>query len=61
MGLLFVGGVMNLFWILAISLFILFEKLLPARIRTARVTGMLMIASGIFLFLNDTLSSTIIS
>jgi predicted metal-binding membrane protein len=61
MGLLFVGGVMNLFWILAISLFILFEKLLPARIRTARVTGILMIASGVFLFLNDALFSTLIS
>lgn len=46
MGLLFIGGVMNLFWILAISLFVLAEKLLPAQIRTARITGILMVLSG---------------
>ena len=29
MGLLFVGGVMNLLWIAAIAVFVLFEKLVP--------------------------------
>jgi predicted metal-binding membrane protein len=29
MGLLFVGGVMNLLWIAAISAFVLLEKILP--------------------------------
>ena len=47
MGLLFVGGVMNLVWILAITLFVLVEKLLPQGLRTVRITGVAMIASGI--------------
>jgi len=47
MGLLFVGGVMNLIWILAISLFVLAEKLLPAKIVTSRITSSTMILAGV--------------
>jgi len=47
MGLLFVGGVMNLVWILAITLFVLIEKLLPQRLQIARVSGGLMIATAL--------------
>ncbi|MBT3833850.1 MAG: hypothetical protein HOB98_00455 [Gammaproteobacteria bacterium] len=50
MGLLFVGGVMNLVWILAITLFVLIEKLLPPGVQTARFTGFVMIASS-FIYL----------
>ena len=46
MGLLFVGGVMNLVWILAISMFVLLEKLLPPQIRSTRITSLIMIAAG---------------
>jgi predicted metal-binding membrane protein len=46
MGLLFLGGVMNLVWIAAITLFVLFEKLAPAGARTARLAGAAMIALG---------------
>ena len=46
MGLLFVGGVMNLIWILAISMFVLLEKLLPPQIRSTRITSLIMIAAG---------------
>jgi len=46
MGLLFVGGVMNLIWILAISLFVLTEKLLPPKIHSRSVTSFFMIALG---------------
>ena len=46
MGLLFVGGVMNLIWILAISVFVLAEKLLPAKIRSTRITSIIMILAG---------------
>lgn len=46
MGLLFVGGVMNLIWILAISLFVLAEKLLPPKIHSRPVTSFIMIAVG---------------
>ena len=47
MGLLFLGGVMNLLWIAAITCFVLLEKLLPPALRVARVGGVLMIAAGI--------------
>jgi len=46
MGLLFVGGVMNLLWIAAITLFVLLEKILPLGDAGGRVTGLLMIAVG---------------
>ena len=39
MGLLFVGGVMNLLWIATISLFVLAEKVLP--VRDPRMAGRL--------------------
>ncbi len=46
MGLLFVGGVMNLLWIAAITLFVLLEKVLPLGGAGGRVTGLVMIAAG---------------
>jgi predicted metal-binding membrane protein len=46
MGLLFVGGVMNLLWIAAITLFVLFEKLAPARVASARISGLALAAGG---------------
>jgi predicted metal-binding membrane protein len=54
MGLLFLGGVMNLLWILAISLFVLAEKILPARIYSVQLTGLAMISSG-FIYLVATI------
>lgn len=47
MGLLFFGGVMNLLWIAAITLFVLAEKLLPWGRRAARWSGVAMIAAGL--------------
>lgn len=49
MGLLFLGGVMNLLWIAAITLFVLLEKVLPFGVRGGRLAGWLMIFSGIAL------------
>jgi predicted metal-binding membrane protein len=46
MGLLFLGGVMNLVWIAAITLYVLLEKLLPSQWRAASVSGWLMIGSA---------------
>ena len=46
MGLLFVGGVMNLLWIAAITGFVLLEKVLPLGDVGGRVMGVLMILSG---------------
>ena len=50
MSLLFVGGVMNLLWIAAITGLVLFEKLLPARIKLTRISAVLMIGAGIIYF-----------
>lgn len=44
MALLFVAGVMNLLWVLALSILVLVEKLVP---RVARPAGLAMIAAGI--------------
>jgi predicted metal-binding membrane protein len=47
MGLLFVGGLMNLFWVAAIAGFILLEKTLPLAGIFARVAGTAMIVVGL--------------
>jgi len=52
MGLLFAGGVMNLLWIAAITLFVLSEKLLPWGVVGGRALGLLMIAAGGFVLYN---------
>jgi predicted metal-binding membrane protein len=43
MGLLFVGGVMNLAWIAAIAIFILFEKTVRFGATGGRIAGVAMI------------------
>lgn len=51
MLLLFVGGVMNLFWIALITVFVLLEKALPMGDIGGRILGALMILSGaVFVF-----------
>ncbi|AOI95159.1 MULTISPECIES: DUF2182 domain-containing protein [unclassified Burkholderia] len=44
MALLFVGGVMNVVWIVALSLFVLVEKVLPGGERVGRALGVVLIA-----------------
>ena len=46
MGLLFVGGVMNLLWIAAIAVFVLLEKTIPLGEVTGRIAGVVMILVG---------------
>jgi predicted metal-binding membrane protein len=46
MGLLFFGGVMNLLWIAAITLFVLAEKVVPIARGSARWAGVAMILAG---------------
>jgi predicted metal-binding membrane protein len=46
MGLLFVGGVMNLLWIAAIAIFVLLEKTIPFGDVTGRLVGAAMIIVG---------------
>ena len=51
MALLFVGGVMNLMWVVAIAAFVLVEKVLPFGVRVAQAAGGLAIAAGAYIIL----------
>lgn len=44
MALLFVGGIMNLVWIAALSLFVFVEKIVPGGVRVGRALGVVLIA-----------------
>jgi predicted metal-binding membrane protein len=46
MALLFVGGVMNLLWIVPVALFVLIEKCLPGGERMGKVGGAPLIVWG---------------
>lgn len=46
MGLLFYGGVMNLYWIIGLALFVLLEKLVPAGHRLSLAVGVGLIGWG---------------
>jgi len=50
MALLFVGGVMNLLWIVLLALLILLEKFAPAGRLIAQLAGIILIAVGAWLF-----------
>jgi predicted metal-binding membrane protein len=50
MLLLFFGGVMSLFWIITITLFVLLEKIIPHGIGGAKLAGVLMILFGMGCF-----------
>lgn len=51
MLLLFVGGVMNLYWIGGLSLFVLAEKTVPGWPVAGRISGVVLVLSGSLLFL----------
>jgi predicted metal-binding membrane protein len=49
MLLLFVGGLMNLMWIVGLAVYVLIEKLVAGGQRLAQITGVLLVASGMIL------------
>lgn len=49
MGVLFVTGVMALTWVAALALLVLLEKLGPAGVAVARVSGVVMLGAGVIL------------
>ena len=52
MLLLFATGIMNLFWIAAIALFVLIEKILPSRVLLfSRFAGLVLIADALWIFI----------
>ncbi|MFC3613676.1 DUF2182 domain-containing protein [Lutimaribacter marinistellae] len=48
MALLFVGGIMNLYWIVGLALYVLAEKILGAGQTFTRVTGGVLVCFGLF-------------
>jgi predicted metal-binding membrane protein len=46
MGLLFFGGVMNLYWMIGLAIFILLEKTIPAGHRLGDLVGVALIVWG---------------
>ena len=51
MALLFVAGVMNVWWIAIITLFVLLEKAVPERLFVGKVAGVLLVAWGVWMAL----------
>jgi predicted metal-binding membrane protein len=49
MGLLFIGGIMNLLWVAVIAIAVLLEKVLPNSRLIVRVTGAIMLAFSIYI------------
>jgi predicted metal-binding membrane protein len=49
MAVLFVGGVMNLLWIAALMILVLLEKILPGARWFARISGVVAVATGLWM------------
>ncbi len=52
MGLLFVGGLMNMFWIAGLALLVLIEKLFPYGRHVSQTTGAVLIGWGVFVLVH---------
>jgi predicted metal-binding membrane protein len=52
MGLLFVGGLMNLIWIAGLALLVLIEKLFPLGPRVSQLAGVALIGWGAFVLVH---------
>ena len=50
MALLFVGGIMNLYWIVGLALYVLIEKLAPNGERVGKIAGGALIVVGAYVF-----------
>jgi predicted metal-binding membrane protein len=53
MALLFVGGVMNIWWIVSVTLYVAAEKLAPGGKRVAQVMSVILIACGVALLIRS--------
>jgi predicted metal-binding membrane protein len=49
MGLLFVAGVMNMWWVGVISVFVLLEKALPRKVLVSKIAGLILVLWGLWL------------
>jgi predicted metal-binding membrane protein len=59
MGLLFFGGVMNLFWIAGLAIFVLLEKTIPMGHWIGRIAGIGVAAWGVLMLTAAPLTSTV--
>ena len=55
MALLFVGGIMNLYWIVGLALYVLAEKTLPFGKLISKTVGVILIFTGTYMVFSDTL------
>ena len=53
MALLFVGGIMNLYWIVGLAIYVLAEKLIPYPRLLSQATGVALIALAAWLTLSS--------
>ena len=53
MLLLFVGGIMNLFWIAALAILVLLEKVIPSGRIIARLAGGLFVLAGGWILIHN--------
>ena len=51
MILLFVGGVMNLFWIIGLAVFVLLEKTIPSGHKLGSIGGIGLIVWGVWMLI----------
>jgi len=56
MGLLFFGGIMNLFWIIGLAVFVLLEKTVPMGSWIGRIVGVCIAAWGVLMLASTTLT-----
>ena len=52
MGLLFFGGIMNLFWIAGLAVYVLLEKTIPFGHWLGRAVGIAAVVGGVLMFAN---------
>ena len=55
MALLFVGGIMNIYWIVGLAVYVLVEKLFPRPIFFTRVTGAALLVVGLWIIVSSSL------
>ncbi|MBS9717256.1 DUF2182 domain-containing protein [Pseudohalocynthiibacter aestuariivivens] len=55
MALLFVGGIMNLYWIVGLTIYVLIEKLVPNGLLVSRLTGAVLVGVGSFYLFTELL------
>ena len=55
MALLFVGGVMNLYWIVGLAVFVFAEKVLRAGPLLGRITGLVLVAASVYVMVDGPL------